>query len=152
MHSILQPGRCVRLGRNPRAVAQSLALALLGFALVWLAASYARYRAVYRYGEEDLRDARRDATRRSRSVLGGRAGEQLLPLVPVFSDRFDPTDARFLGAPIDYVVFDGLCGGELREIVLVEVKTGGSKLNGNERAVQHAVQEGRVRFDLLRLP
>jgi predicted Holliday junction resolvase-like endonuclease len=127
-----------------------LLLALI--ALAAIAVSYARYRAIYRYAEDDLLAARRDATRRSRSALGGRAGEQLVPLVPEFSDRFDPTDARFLGAPIDYVVFDGLCGGELREVVLVEVKTGGSKLNGNERAVRRAIEEGRVRFELLRLP
>lgn len=131
-----------------------LALTLLVLtlvALVWLAASYGRYRAIYRYAEEDLADARRDAARRSRSVLGGKAGEQLVPLVPEFCERFDPSEARFLGAPIDYVVFDGLGSGELREVILLEVKTGGSKLNANERAVRRAVAEGRVRFELLRL-
>lgn len=133
---------------------QTLALALLALAvtaLVWQAARHARYRAIYRYADEDLADARRDAAKRSRSVLGGRASEQLVPLVPEFCERFDPSEARFLGAPIDYVVFDGLGSGELREVVLVEVKTGGSKLNANERAVRRAVAEGRVRFELLRL-
>ena len=41
----------------------------------------------------------------------------------------------FLGAPIDYVVFDGLGRGELREVVLVEVKTGASRLSASEREV-----------------
>ena len=95
--------------------------------------------------------ARKDATRRSRNVLGGKAGEQLAPLVPEFSDRFDPSEARFLGAPIDYVVFDGIGTGELRDVVLVEVKTGRSKLSRNEREVELAVREGRVRFEVLRL-
>lgn len=130
---------------------RTLALALLVLALIWLAASYGRYRAIYRYAEDDLADARRDAAKRSRSVLGGKAGEQLVPLVPEFCERFDPSEARFLGAPIDYVIFDGLGSGELREVVLLEVKTGGSKLNANERAVRRAVAEGRVRFELLRL-
>ena len=84
-------------------------------------------------------------------MLSGKAGEQLVPLVPAFSDRFDPSEARFIGAPIDYVIFDGIGAGELREVVLVEVKTGRSKLNGNERAVQRAVREGRVSFEILRL-
>ena len=81
----------------------------------------------------------------------GEAGEQLAPLAPGFHDRFDPSEARFLGAPIDYVVFDGLGSGELREVVLLEVKTGGSRLNANERQVERAIAEGRVRFETLRL-
>jgi predicted Holliday junction resolvase-like endonuclease len=121
-------------------------------ALVWIAIAYARYRAVYRYDDDDLQAARRDASKRSRSVLGGKAGEQLVPLVPAFSERFDPTEARFLGAPIDYVIFDGIGTGELREVVLVEVKTGGSRLSPNERQVELAVAEGRVAFEVLRLP
>ena len=132
----------------------SSALPLLAFALVallWLAASFARYRAVYRYRDEDLAAARKDATRRSRSVLAGKAGEQLAPLVPEFSDRFDPSEARFLGAPIDYVIFDGIGSGELREVVLVEVKTGRSKLSRSEREVELAVREGRVAFEVLRI-
>jgi predicted Holliday junction resolvase-like endonuclease len=121
-------------------------------ALLWVSVSFARYRALYPYAEPDLVEARRDAARRSRGVLGGKAGEQLAPLLPDFYARFDPGDARFLGAPIDYVVFDGLGAGELREVVLVEVKTGGAGLNANERQVQLAVAEGRVAFELLRLP
>lgn len=127
----------------------ALVLALL--ALLRVSVAYARYRAVFRYDDEDLAAARRDATRRSRGVLAGKAAEQLAPLVPDFSARFDAGEARFLGAPVDYVVFDGLCEGELREIVLVEVKTGSGKLNGNEREVERAVREGRVAFEVLRL-
>ncbi|MDX6581488.1 MAG: hypothetical protein QOI10_672 [Solirubrobacterales bacterium] len=129
----------------------SALLVLAVLALLWVAVAFARYRAVYRYADEDLTAARRDATRRSRSVLGGKAGEQLAPLVPEFSARFDPSEARFLGAPIDYVIFDGIGAGELREVVLVEVKTGRSKLNRNEREVELAVREGRVRFEVLRI-
>ena len=131
-------------------VATALLIAALAV-LLWLTAAFARYRAVYRYDDDDLAAARKDATKRSRSVLSGKAGEQLVPLVPEFSDRFDPSEARFIGAPIDYVIFDGIGAGELREVVLVEVKTGRSKLNGNERAVQRAVREGRVSFEILRL-
>lgn len=69
-----------------------------------------------------------------------------------FSERFDPSDARFVGNPIDYVIFDGLRRGELTKVWLVEVKTGSAGLNGNERAVRNAVKEGRIDFDLIRLP
>jgi predicted Holliday junction resolvase-like endonuclease len=127
-----------------------LVLALV--ALVLICISYLRYRLTHRFGEDDLTLARRDAVRRSRGVLAGKGAEQMAPLVPAFSDRYDPAEARFLGAPIDYVVFDGLGNGELREIVLVEVKTGRSRLNANEQEVERAVAEGRVSFEVLRLP
>src|SRR5215212_6136482 len=110
-------------------------LALAVAALFWLALAFARYRLTHRYDAEDLAAARRDAARRSRGVLAGKAGEQLAPLLPGFSDRFDPSEARFLGAPIDYVIFDGIGTGELREVVMVEVKTGRSQLSRNEREV-----------------
>lgn len=144
-----------RPGRNAAGMSDEATTALLAattVALVWIWARHVRYRLTYRYDDEDLAQARRDALKRSRSVLAGKAGEQLVPLVPRFSNRFDPAEARFLGAPIDYVVFDGIGDGDLREIVLVEVKTGGSGLNRNEREVQRAVAEGRVAFEVLRLP
>lgn len=127
-----------------------LVLALCLLALISL--SYLRYRLTHRYGERELEAARRDAAKRSRSVLSGKAGEQLAPLVPEFSDRFDPAEARFLGAPIDYVVFDGIGTGELREVVFIEVKTGSARLSAGERQIERAVAEGRIRFELLRLP
>lgn len=119
--------------------------------LLRTAIAYTRYRAVFRYDEEDLEEARRDAARRSRAVRGGRTAEQLAPLHADFALRFDPADARFLGAPVDFVVFDGLADGRLREVVMVEVKTGGGRLNGNERQVRDAIAEGRIDYELLRL-
>ena len=127
----------------------ALLLALL--ALIRVAVAHARYRAIYRYDDEDLTAARRDAARRSRGVRGGKAAEQLAPLSPAFGERFDPADARFLGAPVDFVVFDGLAEGELHQVVLLEVKTGSGRLNANERAVRDAIAAGRVGYELLRL-
>ncbi len=150
----LQNGLVDRDPTQTGAMNDGLAIALLVvavLALLRLSIAHARYRATYRYGDQDLAAARRDAVRRSRSVLAGKAGEQLTPLAPQFFERFDPSEARFLGAPVDYVVFDGLGEGELREVVLVEVKTGSGKLNRNERQVARAIGDGRVRFELLRL-
>ncbi|HEY7698915.1 MAG TPA: Holliday junction resolvase-like protein [Vicinamibacteria bacterium] len=94
-----------------------------------------------------LREARirEDALRRSQSVVAGKATEHLAPLLPGFD--FDPRDARFLGSPVDFIVFDGLSEGELHEIVFVEVKTGPEAvLSSRERRVRDAVDAGRVRF------
>jgi len=94
-----------------------------------------------------IREARirEDALWRSHSVVAGKATEHLAPLLPGF--EFDPRDARFLGSPIDFIVFDGLSEGEVHEIVFVEIKTGRSAaLTTRERRVRDAVEGRRVRF------
>jgi predicted Holliday junction resolvase-like endonuclease len=95
-----------------------------------------------------LRDARRSAIDQHRAVTHGQVYEQLVPYLPDFD--FYPTDARFLGRPVDFVVFDGLDEGELRRIVFVEVKTGGSKLTSRERFIRDAIREGRVSWKEVR--
>jgi predicted Holliday junction resolvase-like endonuclease len=94
-----------------------------------------------------IREARirEDALSRSHSVVAGKATEHLAPLLPGF--EFDPRDARFLGSPIDFIVFDGLSEGEIQEIVFIEIKTGPSAaLTTRERRVRDTVDSRRVRF------
>lgn len=96
-----------------------------------------------------LRGARKNAVALSRATLFGQVAEQLVPLLPAFP--YDLEDARFLGAPIDYLVFDGYSADDEVEIVFVEVKTGNAKLSRGERRIRDAVRAGRVRFETLRL-
>jgi predicted Holliday junction resolvase-like endonuclease len=95
------------------------------------------------------RALRRDAVARSAAVTTGKVSEQLLPFLPDFP--FNPRDARFLGSPVDLIVFDGLSEEAVRRVVLVEVKTGGAGLSGRERLVRDAVRDGRVEWVELRL-
>jgi predicted Holliday junction resolvase-like endonuclease len=60
-------------------------------------------------------------------------------------------DVRFLGSPIDLVVFDGLAEGRVRRIVFLEVKTGGSGLTSRERCVRDVVQAREVEWAELRV-
>jgi predicted Holliday junction resolvase-like endonuclease len=94
--------------------------------------------------------ARGDAVKRSRAVLTGQIGEQLAPFFPDFP--CDPADARFLGKPVDYIVFSGLSAGMPREVVFVEVKTGDARLSAAEKALKETVEAGRVRWAEYRLP
>lgn len=104
--------------------------------------------------ELDFRDRerviRRDSVDRSRATLSGQFLEKLAPHLPDFP--YDPTDVRFLGTPIDYVVFDGLAEGDLQEIVFLEVKSGRSDLRSSQRRVRDAVEAGAVRWDVYRVP
>ena len=92
---------------------------------------------------------RQDAVQRSQAVTVGKVSEQLVPLLPGFT--FNPKDARFLGSPVDFVVFDGLNDGVVRQVVFMEVKTGAAALSSRERQVRDAILEKRVRWDELRL-
>ena len=83
---------------------------------------------------------RQDAIQKSRSVTMGQVTEQFIPYLPDFP--YNPKDARFIGDPIDFVVFDGLYDGKMKKVVIVEVKTGTSGLNPKERLVRNAIQSG----------
>jgi len=97
------------------------------------------------------RTLRKELLRQQRSTLKGQIAEQLAPWWPGFP--YQASDARFLGAPIDLVVFDGLSDDDADvSVVLVELKTGKAKLSKNERRVKAAVKAKRVRFETIRLP
>ncbi len=91
---------------------------------------------------------RQDAIRRSREVIHGKVTEHLIPFFPSFS--WNPADARFLGSPIDFVVFDGLSEGSVREVIFVEVKSGSRRtLSSRERSVEQCIKKGAVSFRVI---
>jgi predicted Holliday junction resolvase-like endonuclease len=92
---------------------------------------------------------RQDAIQRSFAVTSGKVHEQLIPYLPGFD--YNPKDVRFLGSPVDLVVFDGLAEGEVRRIIFVEVKTGRATLTARERSVRDVVQCRRVEWMELRV-
>ena len=97
-----------------------------------------------------LQKAREDAKKRSRAVSKGLMLENICPYLPNF--KYHPRDARFLGDPIDFVVFDGLFQNEkVREPTIIEVKSGDSRLNEAEKSVEKAIEKGKFNFELLRV-
>ena len=85
----------------------------------------------------------------SRATIKGQTLEHLVPWMAQFD--YNPTDAKFLGAPIDMVIFDGLFKGNLEKIVFLEIKTGKSALTSRERQIKKIIQNGNVEFQLLRI-
>jgi predicted Holliday junction resolvase-like endonuclease len=92
---------------------------------------------------------RADAVQRSLAVTTGKVHEQLIPYLPEFP--FNPKDVRFLGSPVDLVVFDGLAEGRMRRIVFLEVKTGEAGLSGRERRVRDVIEARGVEWLELRV-
>ncbi len=103
-----------------------------------------------------IKEARQDSTNRSRAVLKGRMAEQVAPMLPGFD--YWPADARFLGSPIDYVIFDGysrvrdkITNGDSMEVVMLDIKRGKARLSHSQRQIARAIEEGRVRFEIVRI-
>ena len=93
----------------------------------------------------------REAIAQSRAVLGGKFTEQLAPYLPEF--KYDPTEARFIGSPIDLIVFPGLASGDPQEIVIMEIKSGKSRqLTPQQRKIRQLIEDGMVRWELIEKP
>ena len=98
---------------------------------------------------------RADAVDTSRAVLKGKIGEQMAPMLPDFLSKYNPADARFIGSPIDYLIFRNLSKGKDSddpvEIVLLDIKTGNAGLSPIQRKIEDAAATKRISFDVLRV-
>lgn len=120
-------------------------------------AEYERYIAELELDHQQaLTSAQKRSVNTSRAVLKGKMAEQMAPIMPEF--QYLPSDAKFLGDPVDYVVFDGytdLRDGEGRaediEVVLIDIKSGGARLTKGQQAIAQAIAQGRVRFETVRI-
>ncbi|MCX8028614.1 MAG: hypothetical protein N2712_01280 [Brevinematales bacterium] len=123
-----------------------IVMALFGALIGYILSRFRFYRDI----DKIIKEERKRALNFSRSVIKGRVSEQLFPLMPFFS--YNLSDARFIGTPVDYIVFDGYSdqnGNSVKEIVFIEVKTGKSQLSVSELAIKDAVDNKRVRFEVV---
>ncbi len=100
------------------------------------------------WAQQEEKGIREDAIKRSEAVIQGKVTEHLIPFFPDF--KYNPKDARFMGTPVDLVVFDGLSEGEMRNVVFVEVKTGKTaNLSSRERLVRNCVESKDVVYEII---
>lgn len=102
--------------------------------------------------KEAVQAARVDSVKRQRAILKGQATEHLAPYI---NSSFNPKDYKFLGDPIDYVIYEGLSeikdkDDEILKIVFMDIKTGKSQLNKAQKAIKKCIEEGRVEFQIYR--
>lgn len=81
--------------------------------------------------------------KKSSEVRLGQISEHFAPLLEDFP--YDPKGARFLGSPIDFVVF------EEDRIVFVEFKTGMAQQTSKQRNVKALVEAGKVCYAVMRV-
>ena len=91
-----------------------------------------------------INDARKDTGNRQRSIIKGQISEVLAPwsIESVNSVK----ELNFLGSPIDFVGFKGLDGEGDIDIKFIEVKSGKSRLNKNQRRIRDAVAANRIEW------
>jgi predicted Holliday junction resolvase-like endonuclease len=99
---------------------------------------------------------KQEVLEKSRAVLKGRISEQIIPFLEQF--KYNPSDARFIGSPIDYIIFDGYT--ELKDdrvekpitVILADVKSGKSvSLTHEQKKIKEAVEEKRVKWETITL-
>ena len=121
---------------------------LIAGVLGYIVASYKVRHDLRGEWEKETKKVTTDSIKRSRATLRGQFVEQLAPFFPEF--KYDPTEARFLGSPIDIICFPGLSTGTPEEVVFIEVKSGDSDLTKVERKIRDLINSGSVRWELMR--
>jgi len=96
-----------------------------------------------------IKDERRHAIKQSKAVNLWHISEQIAPLLPEFP--YHIKDMVFIGKWFDYLVLDWLSDGDLRKIVFVEIKTGRSSQNRNERMIQSIIHSKQVSYELIKI-
>lgn len=113
----------------------TVALVAILFFLVGYALAWDRYRK-----EKTV------MLRQSKTSTKGIISEQMSPLFPGFPG--EASEARFIGKPVDFLIFKGMNEENITEVVFVEVKTGKyPKLNKNEQTLKATIEAKRVRWE-----
>ena len=101
--------------------------------------------------DKEEKNIRKDAITKSEAVIKGKITEHLIPYFPDFP--YNPKDARFLGTPVDLIVFEGLSEENVENIAFIEVKTGTTpNLSKRERAVRDCINQRKVTYEIIHLP
>lgn len=100
--------------------------------------------------KDKIPEIRETAIKQSRAVLSGQFSEQIAPYMPDFP--YKPTEARFVGKPVDFIVFKGMDEKKIEEVVFVEVKSGQSQLSNVEKSLKETIKNKKVEWHEYRMP
>ena len=92
--------------------------------------------------DNDILEARKDSNKKQRATIKGQITETIAPWSMTVVNSV--IELNFLGNPIDFIGFKGLDGDGDIDIKFIEVKSGKSKLNTNQRRIRDAVKEKRI--------
>jgi len=81
--------------------------------------------------------------KKSSEVRVGQIAENLAPFLKDF--KYNPKKAHFMGAPIDYVVFED------DKVIFLEIKSGKSRLSKGQQNIKKLVEDGKVVWETMRI-
>jgi len=96
---------------------------------------------------EREKSSRAEAVKQSSATIRGNVTQHLVPYFPDFP--WNPRDTRFIGTPVDLIIFSGLSDEkELDGIIFVEVKSGktGALSESQKKVKRYLENGGRVTF------
>ena len=82
------------------------------------------------------------AEKKAMEVGVGKIIEKIIPAYKAFPMPL--SDCRPLFEPVDFIVFNGMSKMKIDSVTFLEIKTGGSQLNKNERKVRDAINDKRL--------
>ena len=83
--------------------------------------------------------------KKSSEVRLGQISEHFAPLLKDFP--YDTKNVRFLGSPIDLILFDI----DNNRIIFIEVKTGKSSQTKKQRQIRDIIKAGNVEYEVMRI-
>lgn len=95
---------------------------------------------------------RQDAAMRGSRTLSGKTLEKLIPFLRNF--KHDPHDVRWIGDPVDLVIFDGYSANNRKnidKITFVEVKSGNSELSSSQKKIRDVVEKKKIKWEEFRI-
>lgn len=119
----------------------SIIIAVL-FLLIWImyktGLQKGRYEKEIEW-QENLNKIKREIAERQRVGIKGKVTEAFAPFLQGFP--YKASECKFIGDPIDYLVFEGLDERDIKGIHLVEVKSGKSKLSKHQKQIKDMINE-----------
>jgi len=83
----------------------------------------------------------------TRAVNIGKNLEKILPTMKEF--KWMVPDCKFLGDPIDLIIFNGLSINRVSSISFVEVKSGTATLKERQKSIRNAIEDGKVSYKVV---
>ena len=124
-----------------------------GYKKIMQEAAHQEARSLYaRWIIDEEERLRKDAVTRSMGVNLGKITEHLVPFSSHL-EHFNPRDIRFIGSPVDLMIFDGATEkSDVIDIYLVEIKTGTGQLSKKQKAIRDAIDKHRVYWKAVLVP
>jgi len=102
--------------------------------------------------EEELKTKKNRATKTAtNTTIAVNVGKNLEKVLPTLKDfKWALPDSRFLGDPIDLIIFNGLSSGKVNSISFIEAKSGNARLNQHQKSVKDAIEDKKVSYRVIR--